>query len=229
MSQSHSIRISRLRFCLSFRSMSSFSLRAGNVRSQMEQQLSPSAAAPRTKPPVTTHVLDISQGRPASGVVVAMSKRDASSSWTALGSGATDSDGRCMTLLDTAHELTPGQYKLTFSTGEYLQVRYCWCWCARDHFILHRFCLLRWDEEGEEKKLIHSLHFTHPIWMYVSHFIIDSLTLCSARLDHPHFIRRRRSHSPYSQARFTSTSTSLCSSLPSASARIAAVENNTET
>ena len=37
-----------------------------------------------------------------------------------LGSGVTDSDGRCTTLLDPAAELTPGPYRLRFETGPYL-------------------------------------------------------------------------------------------------------------
>lgn len=66
---------------------------------------------------ITTHILDLSQGRPASGVHVALEFQ--ADDWTTLGSGVTDADGRLKTLLAPDHQLQPGTYRLTFATGAY--------------------------------------------------------------------------------------------------------------
>jgi 5-hydroxyisourate hydrolase len=63
---------------------------------------------------ITTHVLDTAQGRPAAGVPVRLEFLDASS-WRLAGEGATDSDGRCRTLLDGV--LVAGEYRITFDTS----------------------------------------------------------------------------------------------------------------
>jgi len=71
---------------------------------------------------ITTHVLDLSLGRPASGVAVQLERddddNDESSPSRLLGIGRTDPDGRLRTLMDGA-VLEPGVYRLTFSVGEY--------------------------------------------------------------------------------------------------------------
>jgi 5-hydroxyisourate hydrolase len=61
---------------------------------------------------ITTHVLDTSVGRPAPGVAVSL-LRDA----VEVASGATDADGRWVALGGDA--TTPGDYRLTFATGDY--------------------------------------------------------------------------------------------------------------
>lgn len=43
---------------------------------------------------VTTHVLDTALGRPASGVPVTLEQLDGGRDWRALGTSATDADGR---------------------------------------------------------------------------------------------------------------------------------------
>lgn len=66
---------------------------------------------------ITTHVLDTGRGRPAIGVPVTLERADAHGSWTRLGSGHTDADGRLRSLLTAS----PGSatYRLTFDTGAY--------------------------------------------------------------------------------------------------------------
>jgi 5-hydroxyisourate hydrolase len=66
---------------------------------------------------ITTHVLDTASGQPAAGVTVILELRHASE-WTPIGRGETDVDGRLTTLMN-GRELTPGNYRLTFDTGEY--------------------------------------------------------------------------------------------------------------
>lgn len=71
---------------------------------------------------ITTHVLDTARGRPASGVPITLEKQEASG-WKALGSGATDADGRLRTLLPGGTALEAGVYRLTFDTGAYFTAR----------------------------------------------------------------------------------------------------------
>jgi 5-hydroxyisourate hydrolase len=63
---------------------------------------------------LSTHVLDTSLGKPASGVRVTL-ERD----HTLLGSGETDDDGRVRDLLAHGSELAAGDYTLTFAVGHY--------------------------------------------------------------------------------------------------------------
>jgi 5-hydroxyisourate hydrolase len=67
---------------------------------------------------VSTHILDVMRGTPASGVPVQLEQQDTSGNWRALGSGVTDRDGRCVQLL-TRDELLPGLYRLSFDTASY--------------------------------------------------------------------------------------------------------------
>jgi 5-hydroxyisourate hydrolase len=68
---------------------------------------------------VSTHVLDASAGRPASGVAVALSVLDSAGTWVAVESGETDGDGR-----HRFGALTrPGVYRLVFGTGAYFAAR----------------------------------------------------------------------------------------------------------
>jgi 5-hydroxyisourate hydrolase len=67
---------------------------------------------------ITTHVLDVARGKPASAVPVTLERRDAAGQWTEVGRGATDADGRLKTLTPGA-ALPPGHYRITFDTGAY--------------------------------------------------------------------------------------------------------------
>jgi 5-hydroxyisourate hydrolase len=68
---------------------------------------------------ITTHVLDTARGRPASGVRVTLETRAGDGTWTVVGSGATDGDGRLRDLLDAGALASPGVYRLRFDTGAY--------------------------------------------------------------------------------------------------------------
>ncbi len=65
---------------------------------------------------ITTHVLDISRGRPAEGVPVTLEIRS-EEGWKMLGGGRTDPDGRARDL--SGDEITAGIYRLTFDTATY--------------------------------------------------------------------------------------------------------------
>jgi 5-hydroxyisourate hydrolase len=64
--------------------------------------------------PITTHVLDLGTGRPGEGIRVLLKVKQGDG-WRALGSGATDADGRVEALLSPATRIEPGTYSLTFS------------------------------------------------------------------------------------------------------------------
>ncbi len=68
---------------------------------------------------ITTHVLDTSRGRPASGVHVELEIRDASGAWRRVGHGATDADGRLRTLMPEGEQLVAGVHRLIFDVDQY--------------------------------------------------------------------------------------------------------------
>ena len=63
--------------------------------------------------PITTHVLDTAQGRPAAGVAVTLERGP---DWTQVGSGRTGDDGR---LAGLGSPEASGPYRLRFDTGAY--------------------------------------------------------------------------------------------------------------
>ena len=67
---------------------------------------------------ITTHILDVSSGVPARGVPVAL-ERETTAGWKIIGKGVTDNDGRLRDLLASDANLSPGNYRLTFDTGNY--------------------------------------------------------------------------------------------------------------
>ncbi len=70
---------------------------------------------------ITTHVLDVSRGRPAAGVPVVLRVREGEA-WQELGRGVTDDDGRLRTLLPDGAPVEAGTYSLTFDTGAYFEL-----------------------------------------------------------------------------------------------------------
>ena len=70
--------------------------------------------------PITTHILDVARGRPASGVPIVLDVLDASGAWREVGSGATDDDGRLRTLLAPS-ALAQAAYRIRFDTGAYFK------------------------------------------------------------------------------------------------------------
>lgn len=69
--------------------------------------------------PITTHVLDQSRGRAASGVPVRLERRVSPSEWKTLGQAITNSDGRVEDLLARGSRAERGIYRLTFDTAAY--------------------------------------------------------------------------------------------------------------
>ena len=66
---------------------------------------------------LSTHILDTALGRPAVGVAVALARQDGEG-WVVVGTGATDADGRCRTLLGEG-AMEAATYRLRFGTAEY--------------------------------------------------------------------------------------------------------------
>lgn len=71
---------------------------------------------------ISTHILDLMRGAPASSVAVQLECMGPSGTWEVLGTGRTDADGRCAQLLPK-DELRPGQYRLTFDTAAYFSTQ----------------------------------------------------------------------------------------------------------
>jgi 5-hydroxyisourate hydrolase len=71
---------------------------------------------------ITTHVLDTSIGRPASGVPIVLEIKKPGGKWRELSRGATDVDGRLRHLL-APEALVQGTYRLTFDTASYFESR----------------------------------------------------------------------------------------------------------
>lgn len=75
---------------------------------------------------ISTHVLDLSLGRPAAGVAVTLeiaSHPDDAERWRPHGGGATDADGRVKHLLPAGASLEATTYRLTFHTAAYFAAR----------------------------------------------------------------------------------------------------------
>jgi 5-hydroxyisourate hydrolase len=68
---------------------------------------------------ISTHILDMVRGKPASSVPVRLEKQNTLGDWRRLTSGRTDEDGRCSQLLPEGEELSAGVYRLIFDTGNY--------------------------------------------------------------------------------------------------------------
>ncbi len=66
---------------------------------------------------LSTHILDTAIGRPAAGVSLMLAKL-IGNTWNDIGSGTTDADGRCKTLLGDS-PLEAATYRIHFATSEY--------------------------------------------------------------------------------------------------------------
>jgi 5-hydroxyisourate hydrolase len=67
---------------------------------------------------ITTHVLDTSCGKPASGVPVLLEVRSDDGGWKEIARSATDGDGRA-SLLPARSQVPRGVYRVSFDTGAY--------------------------------------------------------------------------------------------------------------
>jgi hydroxyisourate hydrolase len=87
----------------------------------MVKSMSSSAKNPRS--PITTHVLDISRGKPAANIHVTLQRRLSNATsegvWSILKNAETNSDGRIEDLLAPGSVAEPGVYSLTFELAGY--------------------------------------------------------------------------------------------------------------
>src|SRR2546425_10754036 len=72
---------------------------------------------------ISTHVLDTSIGRPASGVRVVLEVQSPGKDWKVVGKGKTDGDGCVANLLPTGSHLEPVNYRLTFDVSSYFRAQ----------------------------------------------------------------------------------------------------------
>jgi 5-hydroxyisourate hydrolase len=68
---------------------------------------------------ISTHILDIVQGKPAKNVPVRLEKQNAPGDWRLLTSARTGQDGRCAQLLPEGEDLSAGVYRLIFDVASY--------------------------------------------------------------------------------------------------------------
>jgi 5-hydroxyisourate hydrolase len=68
---------------------------------------------------ISTHVLDLVRGKPASHVPVRLERQEHSGTWRFLASAHTDHDGRCGQILPETEELSKGFYRLAFDVAAY--------------------------------------------------------------------------------------------------------------
>lgn len=67
---------------------------------------------------ISTHILDVALGRPASGVTVRL-EREEDGAWKGLSRLETDADGRIKSALPSP--LSAGRYRFGFETGAYFR------------------------------------------------------------------------------------------------------------
>ena len=75
--------------------------------------MAPLAETFRNMSGISTHVLDLSAGRPAAGIAVQLWREEHK-----ICSGVTDENGRCPSLLPPTESLAPGIYRLMFDVAE---------------------------------------------------------------------------------------------------------------
>lgn len=69
---------------------------------------------------ITTHILDVSRGRPAPDVEVSLSRRE-QDAWLSVGAARTDGDGRAGDFLTDRDEVPRGVYRIRFEVGPYFE------------------------------------------------------------------------------------------------------------
>ena len=72
----------------------------------------------KLRSPITTHILDVSSGKPAAAVAVQLEIK-AGKRWKLLSKGKTNADGRIEGLLEPGSKIKKGTYRLHFAVGSY--------------------------------------------------------------------------------------------------------------
>lgn len=70
---------------------------------------------------LSSHILDITQGKPAPDVKITLSKQDKNEKWFVVEEKYTDSNGRIKDFLKQDGKSNVGIYKLTYYTSPYFQ------------------------------------------------------------------------------------------------------------
>src|ERR1700691_952417 len=71
---------------------------------------------------ISTHVLDLTRGRPAVGLVIRLA-RESNGQWLEVSSRKTDRDGRVKSMLREYETVEAGKYRLHFETFEYFRAQ----------------------------------------------------------------------------------------------------------
>lgn len=82
-----------------------------------------SAMAQNGKYQLSSHILDIDAGKPASDVVITLSKQTNDKSWVVVDEKKTDENGRVKDFLKEGSKDNTGIYKLTFHVAPYFEAR----------------------------------------------------------------------------------------------------------
>lgn len=72
---------------------------------------------------ISTHILDVTRGRPADDVAVTLEVRG-DDGWTLVGHGRTDADGRVKSLVREGETIVAGTYRLSFAVKPYVDRRH---------------------------------------------------------------------------------------------------------
>lgn len=70
---------------------------------------------------LSSHILDINVGKPASGVKITLSRQEASGHWVEIEERMTDENGRVKDFLESKPTGNEGVYKLTYHVAPYFE------------------------------------------------------------------------------------------------------------
>ncbi len=70
---------------------------------------------------LSSHILDINVGKPASGVKITLSRQEASDRWVPIEERTTDENGRVKDFLEEKPTGNTGVYKLTYHVAPYFE------------------------------------------------------------------------------------------------------------
>ncbi|XP_018567686.1 uncharacterized protein LOC108908220 isoform X2 [Anoplophora glabripennis] len=91
------------------------------VQFQKQQQQQQQQNQILEKPPISTHVIDMTRGQPITGLQVSLYKL-IDGRWTYINEGVTNSSGMFSQFLDRS-DFTPGRYKLHYDVDRYFEAR----------------------------------------------------------------------------------------------------------